>query len=179
MSHEHTKLRYNRIPFHRVEGERILLQAEAHWEKLRSGDPIPAQGDVPDAHFDDMMAHCFVLERVAPTIARFRIAGKHVTELMGMDARGMPLSVLFSATGRDDLAQVMQTVCDDPEVAEIPVTATRGLRRTVMRGRILLLPLRDRNGKVSRIFGAMVFDCLLYTSPSPRDLSTSRMPSSA
>ena len=28
-------------------------------------------------------------------------------------------------------------------------------------------------------FGAEVKDCLLYTSPSPRDLSTSRMPSSA
>ena len=27
--------------------------------------------------------------------------------------------------------------------------------------------------------GGLVFDCLLYTSPSPRDLSTSRMPSSA
>ena len=27
--------------------------------------------------------------------------------------------------------------------------------------------------------GAEVGDCLLYTSPSPRDLSTSRMPSSA
>ena len=27
--------------------------------------------------------------------------------------------------------------------------------------------------------GAMTKDCLLYTSPSPRDLSTSRMPSSA
>ena len=26
---------------------------------------------------------------------------------------------------------------------------------------------------------AMTYDCLLYTSPSPRDLSTSRMPSSA
>ena len=26
---------------------------------------------------------------------------------------------------------------------------------------------------------AIVYDCLLYTSPSPRDLSTSRMPSSA
>ena len=26
---------------------------------------------------------------------------------------------------------------------------------------------------------AMLYDCLLYTSPSPRDLSTSRMPSSA
>ena len=27
--------------------------------------------------------------------------------------------------------------------------------------------------------GALSYDCLLYTSPSPRDLSTSRMPSSA
>ena len=25
----------------------------------------------------------------------------------------------------------------------------------------------------------LIYDCLLYTSPSPRDLSTSRMPSSA
>ena len=28
-------------------------------------------------------------------------------------------------------------------------------------------------------FGLLKYDCLLYTSPSPRDLSTSRMPSSA
>ena len=27
--------------------------------------------------------------------------------------------------------------------------------------------------------GAMVFGCLLYTSPSPRDVEESRMPSSA
>ena len=29
------------------------------------------------------------------------------------------------------------------------------------------------------MFGSFTLDCLLYTSPSPRDLSTSRMPSSA
>ena len=29
------------------------------------------------------------------------------------------------------------------------------------------------------IFPAIFINCLLYTSPSPRDLSTSRMPSSA
>ena len=28
-------------------------------------------------------------------------------------------------------------------------------------------------------WGAIAYGCLLYTSPSPRDLSTSRMPSSA
>ena len=33
--------------------------------------------------------------------------------------------------------------------------------------------------KVSKNLGCKVLTCLLYTSPSPRDLSTSRMPSSA
>ena len=50
------------------------------------------------------------------------------------------------------------------------------------------LPVRrgvrvDRVGRVGDRFvveaGARRWDCLLYTSPSPRDLSTSRMPSSA
>ena len=45
------------------------------------------------------------------------------------------------------------------------------------------LPL-VRGGKHTTFDGddflrTVVWDCLLYTSPSPRDLSTSRMPSSA
>ena len=32
---------------------------------------------------------------------------------------------------------------------------------------------------LSEIIGAKAYDCLLYTSPSPRDRSLSRMPSSA
>ena len=38
------------------------------------------------------------------------------------------------------------------------------------------MPLRVETSVIS---DALVTDCLLYTSPSPRDLSTSRMPSSA
>ena len=33
--------------------------------------------------------------------------------------------------------------------------------------------------KISQATAYRWYDCLLYTSPSPRDLSTSRMPSSA
>ena len=32
---------------------------------------------------------------------------------------------------------------------------------------------------ISDVLGSIAYTCLLYTSPSPRDLSTSRMPSSA
>ena len=38
--------------------------------------------------------------------------------------------------------------------------------------------LKVRLGKLEKI-RELGTDCLLYTSPSPRDLSTSRMPSSA
>ena len=38
---------------------------------------------------------------------------------------------------------------------------------------------RDEIGSVSQDFLVVLPVCLLYTSPSPRDLSTSRMPSSA
>ena len=37
----------------------------------------------------------------------------------------------------------------------------------------------DRHRQLVRAFNAGYYHCLLYTSPSPRDLSTSRMPSSA
>ena len=52
-----------------------------------------------------------------------------------------------------------------------------------MRGKPLAVPLphvsgTDAAGEVIAI-GDSVKNCLLYTSPSPRDLSTSRMPSSA
>ena len=41
----------------------------------------------------------------------------------------------------------------------------------------LNLDISDKEAR-EKIYG-MPYDCLLYTSPSPRDLSTSRMPSSA
>ena len=40
-------------------------------------------------------------------------------------------------------------------------------------------PTDTRTGGTRHGFGVDGYPCLLYTSPSPRDLSTSRMPSSA
>ena len=39
--------------------------------------------------------------------------------------------------------------------------------------------LRGQGVKIFSLVAKQCKDCLLYTSPSPRDLSTSRMPSSA
>ncbi len=43
----------------------------------------------------------------------------------------------------------------------------------------LMIGVRDKELQEILADTRVVGDCLLYTSPSPRDLSTSRMPSSA
>ena len=43
----------------------------------------------------------------------------------------------------------------------------------------VLVNLYGTRSRIERIFADTLDRCLLYTSPSPRDLSTSRMPSSA
>ena len=53
------------------------------------------------------------------------------------------------------------------------VTPAGGMDVNVSEGIVLF------NGEVRSISSTTVSICLLYTSPSPRDLSTSRMPSSA
>ena len=49
---------------------------------------------------------------------------------------------------------------------------------SVKMGQILAVH-NEKLDKQDRIDGVLFENCLLYTSPSPRDLSTSRMPSSA
>ena len=45
--------------------------------------------------------------------------------------------------------------------------------------RLLIGQFSARYGSRKMYVGLLILGCLLYTSPSPRDLSTSRMPSSA
>ena len=51
-------------------------------------------------------------------------------------------------------------------------------RREKIRGQTLDEYVLDTVGRQKKLFGVL-YDCLLYTSPSPRDATLSRMPSSA
>ena len=72
---------------------------------------------------------------------------------------------------RDKIARILSDWCADDGVDVILSTGGTGLT-----GRDVTVEAhRDVYEKEIDAFGT----CLLYTSPSPRDLSTSRMPSSA
>jgi len=68
-----------------------------------------------------------------------------------------------------------------PETLDSDPTAAVALVRIAEEAGQRTSPLLPRRGGDERVSEEtlLLFDCLLYTSPSPRDLSTSRMPSSA
>ena len=73
-------------------------------------------------------------------------------------------------------------VKEDPVRLELSLTPSYG-KNPVIVGIVESLDLvarRDREGRLPRdLQGTWDWTCLLYTSPSPRDGSISRMPSSA
>ena len=86
-------------------------------------------------------------------------------------------------SGQGDVRSLLDL--DSPTILKIHATQNENVQRAfVMLAFYNIYKEMFQRGPQDRITHVIVFDeahraCLLYTSPSPRDLSTSRMPSSA
>lgn len=133
-----------------------MRQAEAYWTALRRGDDIPSRSQVDPRGLENILSNTFIVERIAPGIVRFRLAGQKVNDMAGMEVRGMPLSAFFSPDARKQLSATMEHMFDTPAIVELALetdsTRTRGSRQAHM----LLLPLRSDLGDVSRALGVFV-----------------------
>ncbi len=133
-----------------------LRQAEAYWAALRSGNNIPSRSQIDPRGLENMLSQTFILERVAPGIARFRLAGQRVNELAGMEVRGMPITAFFTIEARKTVSAALENMFEQPAIIEMELqseaTRTRGSRTA----RMILLPLRSDLGDVSRALGVMV-----------------------
>ena len=69
---------------------------------MRNGT-LPRRAEIDPRAIDSALADIFLIERIAPGLARFRVAGRRLSALMNMDVRGMPLSAIIAPAHRDDL----------------------------------------------------------------------------
>lgn len=143
----------------------ILQSLEDYWQTLRHAERLPARSDIAPDRIDHVLSHAFILQRVAPGVARFRVAGQRLHELLKMDARGMPFSTLFSPQARDQVQGLVESAFIDPAIVSLPLTSEPSLLRGNIDGRVLLLPMRDQNNDVTRILGAIVTDPVTGTRP--------------
>ena len=127
---------------------------ENHWQSLRHGQNTPARADVDPAAIDKALSWTFILHRVAPGVARIRIAGQNLHDVLRMDPRGMPISAFFDADDRSTLSVHVESVFSDPALIMIPLHRPAALLRPEVQGALLLMPLTDHLGEVTRAIGA-------------------------
>lgn len=133
-----------------------LQSLERYWQALRHAQRVPSRNDIEPSQIDAALPHAFILQRVAPGIARMRVAGQQLHNLLKMDARGMPLSTFFLPEARDEVAKLVEAAFTEPAIISIPLNAPANLVRPRLTGTMLMLPLRDDKGDTSRILGAIV-----------------------
>ena len=145
---------------------------EAYWDALRDGREMPKRADIDPRGIESALEYAFILERVAPGVARLRIAGSHLHDLMGMEARGMPLTSFFEQENRTRVAGLLEEVFQTPATAELRLVSTASLGQPALDARMILLPLKSDLGDVSRILGCFVAVGDIGTIPRRFDLSS-------
>lgn len=133
----------------------IVEEVRAYWEALRAGRPVPLRSEVDPRGIEGALDCSFILERVAPQVVRFRVAGGHLNDLMGMEVRGMPLTAMLSPASRAEMGAVIAAVFDSPAVAEVSLMAETGPGRPALGARLLILPMRSDRGGIDRALGCM------------------------
>ncbi len=132
-----------------------ISRVEGYWEGLRNGRLMPARSEVDPRGISDVLEYAFVLEKLAPGVARLRLAGMHLNDLMGMEVRGMPLTAMFLPEARRDLQVLLEAVLDAPAKVTLALESDHGITRPKLEANLVLLPLKDEQGRPTRILGAL------------------------
>lgn len=146
-------------------GYAALSIVEAYWDTLRAGREMPKRAEIDPRGIESALENAFILERVAPGVARLRIAGSHLHDIIGMEARGMPLTAFFEQEARVQIAGLLEEVFQTPATAEVMMRSVNSAEQPSLEARMILLPLKSDLGDVSRILGCMVCQGELGTVP--------------
>ncbi|MDJ0640232.1 MAG: PAS domain-containing protein [Paracoccaceae bacterium] len=140
-------------------------QIERYWNKVRANRLVPSRCEIDPRGLEGVLGHAFILERIAGGLARFRIAGSHLTDLSGLELRQMPLSAIFLPGSREILSEALKSVFDEPAVVRMAITSPSGFGRPKLEGELILLPLRSDLGDVDRVLGGLVFEGQIGRTP--------------
>ena len=130
---------------------------ESYWDNLCREGALPLRSAIDPRGIEDALNYAFILESIGTGIARIRIAGMHLNELIGMEVRGMPISSFVTPASREAFARVLVSALKSPAKMQLSLTAEEAPRTggKPLTARMLLLPLADDEGRVNRILGCL------------------------
>ncbi len=157
----------NVIPFgtyHTAMTQPILAEIRTYWEELRGGRLMPLRSEIDPREMSSFLEVCFVLERTMDTQIRFRLAGLEISDIMGMEVRGMTLRSLISPDARDQFDAQIDAVFETPEIQEYKLVAQERDAPELV-GNMLILPLKSETGETDRAIGCLSTQGIVGTPP--------------
>lgn len=134
------------------------------WESLRRDSALPDREALTPAALSDILPNAFLIDRVRPGLVRFRVAGQHLSQVMGMDVRGMPLRAFMEITDRKRLMENVESVFETCARLDMGLVSDAQGRATLT-GRMVLLPVTGPEGKPDRALGVLVTEGLIGLTP--------------
>jgi hypothetical protein len=132
-----------------------IAQVDAYWEGLRDGRLMPERAEVDPRGLESALEFAFILEHIAPGVGRIRVAGMHMSDLLGMEVRGMPITAMLAPESRSRFSQVLEAVVNKPQVADITLSSPHGIGRPALTARLYLAPLGSVDGGTPRVLGCL------------------------
>ncbi|MES2145363.1 MAG: PAS domain-containing protein [Pseudomonadota bacterium] len=146
-------------------GAQPWREVRAYWEGLRKDGGIPARDAIDPRGIAGALEQVFMIERIAPGLARFRLVGSKITELVGCDMRGMPFTALFDPDGRRKSGPLLEGVFAGPAILHVDLEAERGIGKPALRAHLMLLPLLSHGDKTDLALGCLALDGPIGRAP--------------
>lgn len=152
--------------------ESPLRRVEHYWSSLRNGASIPGREQINPRDLAEILGNVFILEYRGPDIARFRVAGSLITQLAGLEVRGMPMSAFMRPSARSVLSYAVETCLTDHAVIEAALHARSLQPGLDISGSMIMLPLRCDKGQISRVLGAIEMHGAIQSDAYRLDMTT-------
>lgn len=144
--------------------DRVIMDLLRYWESLRAGRIAPARSEIDPRQIKSALQHTFILEFDPIGGIRFRLAGEKVCAVMGMELRGMPAYSLIDISDRQEFERTLHAMTQQPEIVEYRLDGHCGGEHSVT-ARMLLLPMQDAEGEITRVLGGLSMGTPLFEPP--------------
>ena len=151
---------------------RQLQEVRAYWEAMRKDGRLPRRDDINPRGMASALEQVFLVEQIAPNHGRLRLAGMAISDLLGMDVRGMPITALLEPVARAKLSEALGGLFRGDHILDLWLEAERGIGPPLL-ARMLLLPLIGTHGEPDLALGC--FCTKGDIGRAPRRFAISRM----
>lgn len=132
----------------------LINQVTDYWASLPRHGAAPQRASIQAADLSDALPHVFLAQIVTPRVARFRIVGHQIEDLMGVEMRGMTLTALFAGAARAEIQSATAHVSRGTKVL-LSLEGETGLGMPQLDAVLALLPLTDSAGTITHMLGVL------------------------